>query len=514
MLKGQKRIGATLVLIIVILSYTFAPPVRGQQQTPEPLSGLDQYIEKAMQEWGVPGLSVAIVKDDRVVYAKGYGTRETGKNLPVNEETLFGIGSVTKSFTAAAIGMLADSGQLKLDDPLTKSLPGLQLYDPQLTRDTTLRDILSHRSGLPRANLGLMNRFRPEETLKRLRYLKPASALRSQFHYQNQMYVVAGEVIRAVSGQSWEQFVKDRIFSPLNMKMSSTSVTALKKQENVARPHARLKGVVRAVPFRNMDNTGPAGAINSSAREMAEWLRFQLSAGAATTPGGKQLLKAATLREMQSPQTIIPLSPASEKLYGSTHFLSYGLGWFLRDYSGRKVLEHGGNVDGMTAQVGMMPEEKLGVVILANMDSTGLPVALMYRIFDAYTRGAAARDWSEEFLKLSRAGEQQMEAQRKQLEAKRATNTQPALALEKYAGVYQHDLYGEARITKENDKLSLSFGPGVEGGLEHWETNAFRITWSDPMFPDMILTFELAEGGLEVDRMRLGQVGEWKRTRQ
>jgi hypothetical protein len=243
---------------------------------------------------------------------------------------------------------------------------------------------------------------------------------------------------------------------------------------------------------------------------MSEWLRFQLSNG---LWNGKQLLSPALMREMQSPQTIIPLSPAAEKLYGSTHFVAYGMGWFLRDYHGRKVIEHGGNVDGMTAQVGMMPEEKLGLVILSNMDSTALPTALMYRIFDAYTNAPTMRDWSDEFLKLARTGEQQAEAQRKQQEAKRVVGTRPALSLEKYAGTYEHELYGEARISLENDRLVLSFGAGVEGALEHWESNAFMVHWTDPMFPEILLSFELGAAGGEVDKLKLGTVGEWKRVR-
>lgn len=469
-------------------------------------AALERYVQQALRDWEVPGAAIAVVKDDRIVYSEGFGTREIGKDLPVDEWTLFGIGSITKSFTAAAIAALADEGKLSIDDPASKYLPMLQFNEPHLTRDVTIRDLLSHRSGLPRASLVLMNRFPPEETVKRLRFMKPAAGLRAQFHYSNQGYVALGEIIGKVSEDQWSSFIQDRFFDPLGMNASTTSFDELHDADNVATPHAKIEGELRTIPHRNLDNTAPAGAIGSNAIELGEWLKLQLAGGTRT---GRELLKASAIREMHSPQTIIPVSPAAEKLYRSTHFIAYGMGWFMRDYRGRKVVEHGGNVDGMTAQVGMLPEERLGFVMLTNIDSSRLPTALMYRVFDVWT-AAPERDWSGDFLRLARDAAREEEEARKAADAVRNTGTTPSAPLDKLAGVYRNDVHGEAHVTVDNDQLMLSFGEGIEAELEHWQNDTFRAKWSDPMIKAPPITFTL-DGAKRVWKFNIPDVGEFTR---
>lgn len=487
MKRFKSQLAASLLLIAILGQIASARQ--------DPLQGLDQYITEAMRSWEVPGLAIAIVKDDRIVLAKGYGVRKLGDPAPVNEHTLFAIGSASKAFTAASIAMLVDEGKLKWDDPAINYLPGFQLFDPYVTRELTVRDLLCHRSGLERADiLWYGSAFSREEILRRIRYLKPSWSFRSRFGYQNIMYLAAGQIVSAVSGKSWDDFVKERFFAPLGMNSSNTSVRDLARSENVATPHAKIEGKVEPIPWRNIDNIAPAGSINSSVADMAQWIRLNLNQGKF---GDKQLISSGAIKEMQTPQTVIRLEGIFEKLYPEAHFLSYGLGWFLQDYRGRKIVQHGGNIDGMSALVAMMPEERLGLVILTNLNGTSLPTALMFRIFDAYL-GAPQRDWSAELLKAIRALEEQQMAAQKKLEEERAKGTNPSLAMEKYAGTYEDDLYGQVKVKYEDGKLTISYGPSMIADLEHWHYDTFRARWKDRFLGSALVSFALnAQGRIE-----------------
>lgn len=511
-----------ILRLLVCLLLLPAPAAFGQtaaEPAPEQLRGLDAYIEKGLSDWEIHGLSIAVVKDDRVVFLKGYGVREAGKPERVDGQTLFGIGSATKSFTAAALGLLVDEKKVDWDDPVSKRLTDFQLYDAGLTNQVTLRDLLSHRTGLPRANATLLSDYDRAETARRLRYLKPAAGLRSQFTYNNHMYLVAGLALEAAAKTDWDAFVRTRLFAPLGMTASNTSLSALGGAQNVAQPHAKFQGKVQRLPFNNIDSFAPAGAINSNAAEMSSWVRLFLNKGKFA---GKQILTPQVVRALQSQQTVIQVGPLTERLFPSTHFQGYGMGWFVRDYRGRKVVEHGGNVGGMTAQVGMLPEENLGVVILSNMDSTPFPTALMYRVFDAYTGGADGRaDLSAEYLKLVREGEAQAKAQEKESGEKRAADAKPALPLQSYAGTYANDLYGGASVTLKDGKLYLRFNEAAQGPLEHWEKETFRITWSNPFFVEAVgktpVTFLIDGGavtGLKAENLADYQRVAERRTRR
>lgn len=506
----NKKTKLASLLLTLLLCGQAAHPRQTAGQPADPLRELDAQVEQLMREWEVPGLAVAVVKDDRLVFAKGYGVREAGKAERVDGRTLFGVGSATKSFTAASVAMLADAGKLQWDDPVVKHLEDFRLFDPQLTRDVTLRDLLAHRTGLPRANGSLLSPYGRAEIVRRMRHVKPSAPLRAQFTYQNQMYLVAGMAVEKVAGVTWDEFVRARIFAPLGMTASNTSVNSLKGRANVATPHAKIRGATRTLPYRSIDNYAPAGSVNSNAEELARWLRLQLGRG---TYEGRQLVSPAAVRQMHAMQTVIPVGPLTEKLFPSTHFQGYGMGWFVRDYRGRKVVEHGGNVDGMSAQLGMLPEEGLGVVVLSNMDSTPLPTVLMYRIFDAYLGGRGA-DLNAELLKLSKEGEQQKAAQAKALEEKRTAGTKPSLPLGEYAGTYSNELYGAARVVEEDGKLVLRFSPGVEGELEHWQEETFRVNWSNPFYVEAVgktqITFVVGAGG-KVEELKAQGLADFKR---
>ena len=497
--QTHRIIGLILMLFIGSLS------VAAQDA---PLQGFDDYVNKAIKDWEVPGLAIAVVKDDKVVFAKGYGVREIGKPDKVDERTLFAIGSSSKAFTAATVAMLVDEGKLKWDDPATKYLPSLQLYDPYATRELTVRDLLSHRVGLERGDLlWYASPYDRSEVLRRIRYLKPSSSMRSRFGYQNVMFLAAGQIIPSITGKDWDDFTRERIFVPLGMTATGTSIKTLANSNDVAVPHSKFDDKVEPIAWRNIDNIAPAGSINSNVVDMAQWVRLQLGNGKYQD---KQLISSAAIKEMHASQTIIPLEGAMARLYPEAHFLNYGLGWFLSDYRGRKLVEHGGAIDGMRALVAMMPEEKMGVVILTNLGGTTLPMPLAYRIFDAYL-GAQPRDWSADMLKTIKTLQEQGKAAALKAESERVKGTSTSLAMEKYAGEYQNEMYGDSKIVFENGKLTAQFGPNYTGDLEHWHYDVFRITWRDRTQGKGFVSFRLNRQG-KVEMMNIENIADFTRV--
>jgi CubicO group peptidase (beta-lactamase class C family) len=493
----QRSIRSIALLLFVL---TLSQFVRAQEA---PLNGFDDYVNNALRDWQVPGLAIAVLKNDQVVFAKGYGVRKLGEPTPVNEQTLFAIGSSSKAFTATSIAMLVDEGKLKWDDPVTKYLPGFEVYDPYVTRELTVRDLLSHRSGLQRGDfLWYGSEYDRDEILRRARYLKPSWSLRSTFGYQNLMFLAAGQLVAQVGGKSWDEFIRQRIFAPLAMTASNTTIKDLKTSDNVSSPHAKIEDKIEVIPWRNIDNIAPAGSINSNVVDVAQWVRLQLGEG---TYKNQRLLSSGTAKELHTPQTIIRADPPYSLLYPEAHFLNYGLGWFLSDYRGRKLVEHGGAIDGMRAQVAMIPEEKLGLVILTNLHGTALPVALMYRTFDAFL-GASPRDWSAELLKTLKSLEEQGKAAEKKIEAERIKGTQPSLTLEKYSGTFKNDLYGEVKVNHENGKLGLRFGPAFTSNLEHWHYDTFQARFLALGVTKVHVTFSLNGQG-KVDTVTLNLPG-------
>jgi CubicO group peptidase (beta-lactamase class C family) len=482
------------------------------EEKAELLKNIDAYVEKAISDWRIPGLSIAIVKDDKIIYAKGYGVRETGKPEKVDENTLFPIGSITKSFTAAGVGVLVDEKKMAWDDAVTKYLPEFQLYDQTLTQSVTMRDLLAHRTGLPRANGTLLSPYNRAETLRRMRFLKPAAPLRTAFTYNNQMYLAAGMALEKAAQTSWEEFIKQRFFAPLKMTVSNLSIADLRSGNNYAAPHAVIGNKAQVLPFDDKDSIAPAGAVNSNAVEMANWARLFLGNGKFE---GKQILSPTAVRIMHGQQTVIPVGGLSQLLFPSTHLQGYGMGWFVRDYRGRKIVEHGGNVDGMTAQIGLLPEENLGVVILSNLNENPALQAIMYRVFDSFLGDADKQiDISAEYLRLTAAGKAQALAQEKELAAKRQADVKPTLSLEDYAGNYQNDLYGAAHVTNRNGKLYLKFNDAAQGELEHWEKDTFRIVWTNPLFLEAVgkspIVFQVENGKVSI--LKSQNLGDFQRV--
>lgn len=469
---------------------------------------IDDYVNKSLNDWEVPGVAIAVVKDDKIIYSKGYGVKELGKPDAVTPNTMFAIGSSSKAFTSAGLAILVDEGKIKWNDPVSKYLPNFQLFDPYVTREMMVRDMLSHRIGLERGDrLWYATDYSRDEVLRRIRFLKPSSSVRSRFGYQNVMYLAGGQIIPVVTGKTWDDFLKDRIFTPLGMTSTNTSITGLKGMKDVASPHAKINDKIKPINYRLIDNIGPAGSINSNVTDVAQWVRMQLNNG---KYGDKQIVSAANIKEMQNPHTIIPLEGLYTSLYSEAHFLSYGMGWFLSDYRGKKMVEHGGAIDGMRAAVMMIPEEKMGVIVLGNMNGSILPQLLGNRIFDAYMVPGKEKDWSGEMLKIVKAAEAQGKAAQEKIAADRAKNTNPSLALDKYAGDYTDEMYGDVKVSFDNGKLKVKFGTYYNGTLEHWHYDTFRVTWEDEVQGQGFINFKLNSQG-KVDLMTVEGLSEFKR---
>lgn len=471
--------------------------------------GLDAYITRAMTDWKVPGLSVAIVKGDSVIYLKGFGVRELGKSDPVTPNTLFAIGSNTKSFTSAAVGMLVDEGKMRWDDKVTKHLPGFQLFDPYVTREITMRDVLSHRSGLGRRGdmLWIAAQYDRKEILRRIRFLEPNAPFRTEMGYQNIMFLAAGEAAGAASGLGYDALVTTRILQPLGMTRSTTTTDDLPARgPDVSSPHGLRDSAVRVVPRRDLDNIAPAGSIYSSAEEMTRYVKFILGGGAYQ---GKQLLRTGTLATIQTPHVSMPV-PSGDTLTASTHFVGYGLGWVLQDYKGRKIAWHNGGIDGNLSEMWTVPEEKLGIVVLTNYDGHQIGPSIVYRILDQFL-GGTVRDWHAINLKRAESARAGQAAAAKTSEASRNKDSKPSHALDAYAGTFVDSLYGEFKVKVDGGKLTSDYGVGGFGGpMEHWQYDTFRATWRDTQFGQGLVTFGLDRDG-KVSEARVDGVGTFKR---
>lgn len=461
------------------------------------LGFLDGQVAALMEEWGVPGLSVAIVVDGQTTLLRGYGLRELGRPEPVDEHTVFALASTTKAFTAAALGILVDEGLLGWDDLVATRLPGFRFRDPGIASSITIQDLLSHRTGYDRHE-ALWHAFgyTRTEVVERLGRLEPSWRPRERFGYQNLMYVLAGQIVESVSGSSWDRFVEERILRPLRMSRSATGAQGLSALENVASPHSRSRdGVVGVISRRDADNIGPAGSMISSASDMAEWLKLHLASGVA---GGRRLLSDSVMRAMQTPQVRIrPEDDIVVDLMSPGGVgVSYGMGWYVHEYFGHTIVEHPGGVEGMSPMVVLVPDVRAGIVILTNISMpTGVQFALRGEILDALL-GIQGLDWPAE----TRAAFQRLSARVAGAAGARAApgaqTAPPTLPLPRYAGSYTHDGYGDIQVLSTERGLAVRFGQrGVVSPLIHLNGDQFLLVWQSPLFPPVRCRFEIDEAG-------------------
>ncbi len=487
------------IVLLLWSSLLIAPAIAAQ--TDPKVAEFDAYAAKAAKDWGAVGLAVAVIKDGKTIFAKGYGVRELGKPDPVNEQTLFSIGSTTKAMTAAAIGMLVDEGKLRWDDPVTKHLPWFQLGDPYVTREITIRDLLVHRAGLANGDmLWYRSTASPAEVLRRARFIPMAYSFRSGFIYQNVMYATAGAVVAAASGMSWERFIETRIFAPLGMSRTVANLAGTAGKPNVASPHQRVGGEIRVISNAAVDSVAAAGSVWSSVSDMARWAAFIIDSGRAN---GRPLLKPATWAELLKPQTMVPPSEfyPTQRLT-KPHWMTYGMGWFQHDYHGRMLQFHTGSIDGMVAIIGVIPEERVGIYVLGNLDHVEVRHALLYRGLDTWL-GLAARDWSSELRTLygglAAAGDSALA----KAERSRIAGTRPSLDLTGYAGTYADSLVGRIEIRIEEGGLALQFGSEQHAKMSHWHFDTFEARWDNSWQGTDLVTFTLNAAGA-VDGLRFG----------
>ena len=469
---------------------------------------IDQWVARAMRTFEVPGLALAIVKDDAVVVAKGYGVRKLGDPAPVDARTLFGIASNTKAFTATALGLLVEEGKLEWDAPVVRYLPAFAMWDPFVTREITVRDLLVHRSGLGLGAGDLLwwpeSTYDRKEIARRLRFIQPATGFRTAYAYDNVLYLMAGELIETISCQTWENFVATRILARVGMTGSNVRHSAAAAGGNVATPHAPVDGAVRAIrPFES-DNTNPAGGINSSADDMAKWLRVQLSGG--MLADGSRLFSAQTARQLTSIVTPIPIGdPPPELPPLKTNFHGYALGFDIRDYRGHKIVMHTGGLPGYVSRVAMIPDLNVGVAVLTNQESGEAFDSIAYRVLDYYL-GAPAFDWIDGYTKVHARVAAGVSAAEGNASSARDAASKPSLSLARYAGTYRDAWYGDITIAEEGGKLVMRFShtPALTGDLEHWQHDTFIARWRDrELRADAYVTFALnPDGSIDQAKMR------------
>jgi len=495
--------------LALVAALSLAPPSVAAQSRDELPPGLDAYIRRIMERFEVPGLSVAVVKDDRVLLAQGYGVRALGDPAAVDRKTLFGIASNTKVFTATALGILAEEGKLEWDAPVVRYLPSFAMYDPWVTRNITVRDLLVHRSGVGLGAGDLMfwppTDFTRKELVERLRYIPPATSFRSAYAYDNVLYPVAGEVIEAVSGMSWEDFVRTRILRPVGMTGSDVRLGDPREVPNAATTHARVDGVVRAVQPYLGDVVNPAGGIFSNAEDMARWVMVQMDSGRVAT-GGPRVFGPAVTRELWTPVSPMPFGDPPPELAPLRRFFNfYGLGLNVRDYRGERVLTHTGGLPGYVSRVTMVPDRKLGVVVLTNQESGEAFEAITWGILDHFM-GAEPFDWLEAFAAVKARGDSAVAAAEAATVADRDRTSTPSLPLDRYVGTFRDAWYGDVTIAREGDGLVIRFSrsPQLVGDLVHWQYDTFVARWRlRELRADAFVTFSLnPDGSIERAVMR------------
>ncbi|HET6798450.1 MAG TPA: serine hydrolase [Gemmatimonadales bacterium] len=498
---------------LLAASALVAVPVALPSQQPPP--NFDAYVRRVMQTFTVPGLAVAIVKDGKVVLAKGYGVRRMGDPTPVDARTRFGIASNTKLFTATALALLVEEGKVEWDKPVTTYLPGFAMSDPYVTHELTVRDLLVHRSGLGLGAGDLLwwppSTYNRKEIARRIRFIPLSTSFRSAYAYDNVLYLVAGELIEAVSGKSWEEFVKTRILDRVGMTDSDVRHSGATAAGDVAGTHAEVNDTVRPVPPFTSDNTNPAGGIMSGAADMAKWVIVQLDSG--KIADGSRLFSAASARQLWREVTPTPIGEPPGGMQQLSHLrptmAGYALGLNVRDYRGYILRQHTGGLPGYVSKVAMIPDLRLGVVVLTNQESGFAFESIVYPVLDHYI-GVKAPDYVGLFQQLRDRNRQKLREAQQKAGAARDSSAGPSLPLAKYAGVYRDPWYGDVWIAPEAKGLTIRFArtPVLVGDLVHWQHDTFLARWRDrTLRADAYATFSLNPDGT-VDRLKIVPASE------
>ena len=466
-------------IILILILFTVVKGV-AQESVPE---GLEKRIENIYKEWNIPGMAVAIIKDDKVIYAKGFGVREIGKSAKVDERTLFAVASTTKAMTAATLGMLVDEEKLSWNDRVIDVLPGFRMYDAYATAEMRVRDLLTHKSGLSRGD-GAWLEFpiSREEVLHQVRYLKPSYSFRSKYHYSNLMYLVAGLASEEIHGDTWDNVMYKRLFKPLNMSRSLSTTSEINKRSNVATPHAKENGFFsegnfKPITHRKADGIAPAGAVYSNVLEMANWVRLNMNNGEFE---GKRILSESVMNQMHTPQMHYKFNPRFPEEEEVTNFKTYGLGWLIDDYRGHKRISHGGYLDGFSTWIGFVPSINVGWVVMNN-GGIRMTQVVGTEIIDAFLNVNNKIDWSMLEMKYQKDnpsyGYQVSDSLLADIVSNRVNGTSLRLDNSGYTGEYSNEFYGNLIINEKNGKLFISRGNKLQGILNHWHYDTFRVSW-------------------------------------
>ena len=493
------------ILIVALLALTVARPSLARPAlAQDPLSDLDAFIGRGLRDWRIPGLAIVVVKNDTVVYAKGYGVRTVGQAGRVDSRTLFGMMSTTKAMTALAMAMLVDEGKVAWNDPVTKHLPWFRFSQPWVTEAITIRDLLTHVTGLGNTDL-LWTRgdLSGREILERVARVDLTYSPRADFIYQNVMYHAAGEVVAAASGMPWAQFIETRIMGPIGMTRSRATLVNMQtmRDPNTSSAHWEFDRVSRRIEEQPVDPVAAAGAAWSTAEDAGKWLRFLLDSGRV---GGRRLVSEASYRELFKPQVTVPAAQFYPSIaLTRPRWMTYGLGWFQQDYRGLAVQMHTGSIAGRTALTGLVHSERLGVFVFANRDHEEFRHAVLWQVIDLWTN-APRRDWSTDLRTLYDERETRVARAVATRDSARTPNTRPSTALVRYAGTFDHPVYGDATVTLENGALRVALGPLPQntGMLEHFHYDTFRARLGDGRSGWTYMSFRLNQAG-EVAAIRL-----------
>ena len=494
----MKKINGRAIILVFLISFGFSQ-VKSQGINARQL---DSLVEKTLKVFEVPGMAVAIIKGGHVIHSKGYGVRSLNSKQKMDENTLFGIASNSKAFTAAALAILSEQGKLKLNDKVTDYIPEFKLYDPYVTEAFSIKDLLTHRSGLGLGAGDLMfwpdsADFTKKDIIHNLRYLKAVSPFRTKYDYDNLLYIVAGEIVSRVSGMSWEDFIESNILKPLGMTKSAANYNRLEDKTNVIDPHAPINGEVKTIRRDFSETADAAGGIYSSITDMSKWVIMQLNKGKFGNGMSKQLFTETAQEEMWTPQTVIPVHGVNDY---NTHFAGYGLGWFLADEKGYKQVSHTGGLAGIVTQVTLIPELKLGIIVFTNQQSTAAFRVVTNTIKDSYY-GMAPKDrvkqYHDQVIKADMDAKKITDAIWADITAQqKISKTRPDPSL--YTGVYSDIWFGEVTISTVEDKLwfTAKKSPRLTGEMLPYKGNTFIVKWNDrSMDADAYVMFSLDNSG-------------------
>ncbi len=464
-------------------------------------SQIDSLVEKTMKTFDVPGIAVAIVKDNQIIHSKGYGVRSLRTNLKVNSNTLFGIASNSKAFTAAALAILVDEKKLAWDDKVIDYIPEFRLYNPYVTEEFTIKDLLTHRSGLGLGAGDLMlwpgsNNFTLNDIIHNLRYLKPVSSFRTKFDYDNLLYIVAGEVVARISKMSWEEFIETRIMKPLNMTSSAATYSRLKDKSNVIDPHAPVNGKIEIINRDFNETCNAAGGIYSNLTDLCKWIIMQMNDGEYGVDSSNRLFSKQVHETMWTPQTILPVRETGPY---NTHFSSYGLGWFLSDVCGKKQVTHTGGLAGIVTQVTLLPELKLGIIVLTNQQAGLAFTTITNTIKDSYlglNKTDRVKQYHDMEVKQLKEAESITDAIWNDIEKQKTSGIVQADSL--YTGNYTDNWFGVVTISKKDGRLWFNSkrSPNLTGELVTYKGNTWVVKWKDrSMDADAFVIFSLDQSG-------------------